>query len=78
MEPEPFLFQVMEPIRYKEPLSESSRINNTIQEMFYSVVISFADCLKNLTNIIEQSEVAIISPTSGEWIIFRRKILKFA
>ena len=45
--------QVMEPIRYRENLSQESDINNCIQEMFYSVVISFADCLKDLTDIIE-------------------------
>ena len=46
-------YQVMEPIRYRENLSQESDINNCIQEMFYSVVISFADCLKDLTDIIE-------------------------
>ncbi|KAL5250398.1 hypothetical protein ACHWQZ_G016208 [Mnemiopsis leidyi] len=45
--------EVMEPIRYRENLSQESDINNCIQEMFYSVVISFADCLKDLTDIIE-------------------------
>ena len=56
-------YQVMEPIRYRESLTPESDINNCIQEMFYSVVISFADCLKDLTDIIESenSEVSHIS-----------------
>ena len=63
-------YQVMEPIRYRESLSPESDINNCIQEMFYSVVISFADCLKDLTDIIESenSEVSHISLVRLSWI----------
>lgn len=46
----------MEPIRYPDSLSQDHEVNQVIQEMFYSVVISFAESLKDLTDMVEAED----------------------